>query len=99
MYNPIFKEGLVAYIELCVLILLFTYCFYKKRNFLIKNYALKLSTLLKVIILIFVSIFNIVILVLLDCNNIHWIIGVAYNALSITLNIVLTIAIFFNKKA
>jgi hypothetical protein len=98
MYDPFFKEGLLAYVELCILIVLFTYCFYRKRKFFIKNYAYKLNTLLKVIIFILLSIFNVIVLTFLYYNNVHWIIGVAYNALSITLNIVLSIAIFFYKK-
>ena len=97
MYDLFFKDNLLAYVEFYVLLIMFIYILFYKREFFIRNYVYKFNTLVKFIILVFTSIFNVIVLAVLYSYNIYWWIGVAYNSLAITLIIYLTIAVFFKS--
>lgn len=98
MYDLFFKDSILSYIEYYSIIITIIYIFFKNRELFFRKYIYKYSTTKKSIILIATSILNIIILSLLYIYNVHWIIGIAYNSLTIALIIILTISLFFKKN-
>ncbi|NBI08314.1 hypothetical protein D3Z33_15785 [Senegalia massiliensis] len=77
---------------------MFILLFLRNIKFLKSRYMYKLSTIIKFFILIFINVFNVIILSILYYINTHWLLGILYNSLTIALTIFLTISLFFNKK-
>jgi hypothetical protein len=94
----VFFVNIYVYIEYTILYIIFASVLYNKREMLLVKFAYRYGLITKIVTIIAFIIISTVFFIICGYLNIHWSLGIAFNAMISSIALFLMVSLYIKKK-